>query len=358
MGQPNVEALTRTGDLLHRTRVLVCIGGLWIAPPWLAAVLILRPAFLYDLLLGLAALTLAPLPALLILRRREALRGAESAALREQLEQLKLQLDTLRYRTARLGAELSAADHQARLSHQLTILGQFTAGFLHEFNNPLAILTNRVEILLDERKQDAALCADLEQLLKEARYMGKIAATLLPALRRQRGEETFTPCIPVEVLRDVLASVQPSAEKQGTRIVLEAADTPQVDLPEHVLGEVVRSLVSNALQALGSKGGGLVWLRLDEYHAAGAKVVLRVEDNGPGVPESLRNHLFEPFVSRAISRERLGLGLFLAASLLNTYDGALRYETREEGGASFIIEMPPARFTKGQPYHWFLKGVS
>jgi C4-dicarboxylate-specific signal transduction histidine kinase len=59
-----------------------------------------------------------------------------------------------------------------------------------------------------------------------------------------------------------------------------------------------------------------------------------------------------------MSRERLGLGLFLSASLLNTYDGVLRYEAREEGGASFVAEMPPARFTKGQPYHWFLKGVS
>jgi signal transduction histidine kinase len=358
MSQPEKVTPVRTCGLLRRTRVLVWIGGLWIAPLCLAVVLILRPAFLYDVLLGLTGLALAPLPALLMLRRREAVHGAESAALREQVEQVKLQLDTLRYRTARLGAELSAADEQARLSHQLTILGQFTAGFLHEFNNPLAILTNRIEILLDERKEDAALCSDLEQLLKEARYMGKIAATLLPALRRQRGEETFTPCIPAEVLREVIASVGSSAEKQGIQIVLEAADTPQVNLPEHVLGEVVRALVSNALQALGNKNGGAIWLRLEEYHAAGAKVVLRVEDNGPGVPESVRSHLFEPFVSRAISRERLGLGLFLAASLLNTYDGVLRYEPRDGGGASFIIEMPPARFTKGQPYHWFLKGVS
>jgi signal transduction histidine kinase len=87
-------------------------------------------------------------------------------------------------------------------------------------------------------------------------------------------------------------------------------------------------------------------------------VILKVEDNGPGVPEALRDHLFEPFVSRSASRERLGLGLFLAASLLNTYDASVRYEPREGGGARFIVELPPVRFKKGQPYHWFVKGIS
>jgi two-component system C4-dicarboxylate transport sensor histidine kinase DctB len=86
--------------------------------------------------------------------------------------------------------------------------------------------------------------------------------------------------------------------------------------------------------------------------------VLKIEDDGPGVPESMREHLFEPFTSHSPGRERLGLGLFLAASLLNTYDGTLRYEPRQGGGASFVIELPPARFTRGQPYHWFVKGDS
>ena len=86
--------------------------------------------------------------------------------------------------------------------------------------------------------------------------------------------------------------------------------------------------------------------------------MIRIEDNGPGVPEPIRAHLFEPFVSQSSGRERLGLGLFLAASLLDMYDGRIRYATRNGGGAGFIIELPPARFTRGQPYHWFAGGVS
>jgi two-component system C4-dicarboxylate transport sensor histidine kinase DctB len=305
-----------------------------------------------------AALALAFPPALLVFRHRRNQWLLQVNQTREEVERLKLQLETVRYRTARLREELSAADRQARLSHQLTLLGQFTAGFMHEFNNPLAIVTSRIEVLLEERKEDAALCGDLQQMLKETRYMGNIARTLLQALRRERGGEVFTASDPAETLRGALAAVWPSAESRSVRIVEELAEVPRVNLPEHVVSEVIRGLLVNALEAIEGREDGVVWMRLEPYRTAGSKVVARIEDNGPGVPEDIRPHLFEPFVTESRGRDRLGLGLFLAASLLDMYDGRLRYETRDGGGASFVVEMPPARFTRGQPYHWFAGGAS
>lgn len=299
------------------------------------------------------AMLLAPVPAL-ISRRRQRTRLLDSARRAEEAaEQLKLQLDTVRYRTSRLREELQAADRQARLSHQLSLLGQFTAGFMHEFNNPLAIVAGRIEVLLDERKDDRALCGDLDQMLKEARYMSKIATTLLQALRRERGGDLFEASVPQTALEDALAALRPSAATHGIKLVEEIADAPRVDVPEHVVAEVVRGLMNNALQALTGLDSGTVWVRLAPYRVAGSHVVIRIEDNGPGVPENIRPHLFEPFISHSGGRERLGLGLFLAASLLDMYDGRIRYETREGGGASFVVELPPARFTRAQPYHWF-----
>jgi two-component system C4-dicarboxylate transport sensor histidine kinase DctB len=313
---------------------------------------------LTTILIVAAALALAFPPALLYFRRRRNQWLLQVKQGAEEVERLKLQLETVRYRTARLREELSAADRQARLSHQLTLLGQFTAGFMHEFNNPLAIVTSRIEVLLEERKEDAALCGDLQQMLKETRYMGNIARTLLQALRRERGGEVFTASDPAETLRGALAAVWPSAESRSVRIVEELAEVPRVNLPEHVVSEVIRGLLVNALEAIEGREDGVVWMRLEPYRTAGSKVVARIEDNGPGVPEDIRPHLFEPFVTESRGRDRLGLGLFLAASLLDMYDGRLRYETRDGGGASFVVEMPPARFTRGQPYHWFAGGAS
>jgi two-component system C4-dicarboxylate transport sensor histidine kinase DctB len=313
---------------------------------------------LVKILVVLFAILLAPLPALLYARRQQNHLITCAADAREEAAQLKLQLETVRYRTSRLREELQAADRQARLSHQLTLLGQFTAGFMHEFNNPLAIVAGRLEVLLVERKEDPELCADLEEMLKETRYMSNIASTLLQALRRERGGEVFDASIPQKALEESVRALRPAAEGKAVRLVQEIAEAPRVDVPEHVVGEVVRGLLSNALEALTGRDDAAIWVRLEPYRTAGAKVVIRIEDNGPGVLESIREHLFEPFISNSSGRERLGLGLFLAASLLDMYDGRIRYEPRTGGGASFVIELPPARFTRGQPYHWFAGGTT
>ncbi len=340
-------------------------GGplLWWSGAWVLLLLGLSPwAFPESTSVRIAVamflILAAPLPVLVYAHRQRERLAAQAAKAEEEAAQLKLQLETVRFRTNRLREELLAADRQARLSHQLTLLGQFTAGFMHEFNNPLAIVAGRLEVLLEERKEDAALCADLEQMLKETRYMSQIATTLLQALRRERGSEVFEASEPQKALQEALQAIEAQAKSQGVSLVEEIAEAPRVDLPEHVVGEVARCLLSNALQALKECEAGRVWVRLEPYRTAGAKVVVRIQDNGPGVPESIREQLFEPFVSHSSGRERLGLGLFLAASLLDMYDGRIRYESREGGGASFVIELPPARFTRGQPYHWFAGGTT
>src|SRR5664280_405787 len=231
-------------------RHLLWLSGVWVLPLCWILRWILPPSALATSLVLVVACLLAPLPALLLSRRQRNRALSEARNAREEAEQLKLQLESVRYRTARLREELSAADRQARLSHQLALLGQFTAGFMHEFNNPLAIVTSRIEVLLEERKEDAALCGDLQQMLKETRYMGNIARTLLQALRRERGGEVFTASDPAETLQEALAAVRPSAESQGVRMVEELAEVPRVNLPGHVVSEVIRGLLVNALDAL------------------------------------------------------------------------------------------------------------
>ena len=142
----------------------------------------------------------------------------------------------------------------------------------------------------------ATIC---EQMLKETRYMGNIATTLLQALRRERGSEIFEAASPQEALEEALAAFRPSAKNQNVELIEEIGDAPRVDVPEHVVAEVVRGLLSNGLKALKGQDGGMVWARIEPYRTAGAKVVIRVEDNGPGVPESIREHLFEPFISHS-----------------------------------------------------------
>lgn len=329
------------------------MSGLWAAPLWLACLWLVRsPAALA--LLALLFLLLAPLPSLFMARRREARLNAALDGAREEAERARHLCDTMRYRVQRLTEELSDADRQARLAHQMSLLGQFVAGFMHEVNNPLGILTGRVEVLLAERGEDAQLCRDLEEILAEARYIDKIAGTLLPALRQSQGGGTFEPAMPGEVAARVLASLEPAARAQGAVLHLEASEAPRANMPAHVLEQVLRALVANALQALEGREGGHVTVRLLEGRPGRPSVAFEVEDDGPGIPPDLRDHLFEPFVSRAAQQRRSGLGLFIVASLLKMYDGSVRLEASRDRGALFVVEVPRARFTREQPYHWFV----
>lgn len=355
MGQKNPEEVG-SGKMQRGSSPLLWLSGAWTLP-LLALALWLVPDSLPTRAIAIAAAVLfSPLPMFLYLRRRNSELQAGAAASQERSAQLQLELETVRYRTARLREDLQAADRQARLGHQLALLGQFTAGFMHEFNNPLAIVEGRLEVLLEERKTDTSLCVDLEQMLKEARYMGKIARTLLQALRRERGTEVYDPAQPQKAVEAALLRFRDEAWKQGVELIEGFNDVPRVDVPEHVIVEVIRGLIGNSLRALEGREHGQIRVSVEPYQTAGGRVSLRIEDNGPGVPEQIREHLFEPFVSQSSGRERLGLGLFLAASLLDMYDGRIHYESRDNRGACFVIELPPARFTRGQPYHWFSAG--
>src|SRR5205814_3577463 len=153
-------------------------------------------------------------------------------------------------------------------------------GFMHEFNNPLAIVAGRIEVLLEERKEDRDLCADLEQMLRETHYMSNIASTLLQALRRERGGEIFDASIPQKSLEDALDAQRSSASCNGVNLVLEASEAPRVDVPEHVVAEVVRGLLSNAINALKERPDATIWVLLEPYRTAGARVVVKAEDDG------------------------------------------------------------------------------
>jgi signal transduction histidine kinase len=282
----------------ERIPIMVWVSGAWVLPLFGIALGLHPNSAIAKVLVVLVAVSLAPLPALFYARRQRRRLLTCAANSKEEVAQLKLQLETVRYRTSRLREELQAADRQARLSHQLTLLGQFTAGFMHEFNNPLAIVTGRLEVLLDEREGDPALCADLEEMLKETRYMSNIASTLLQALRRERGGEIFDASIPQKALREALGALRHSAEAQGVSLVDEIAEAPRVDVPEHVVGEVVRGLLSNAVDALKGRPEAAVWVRLDPYRTAGAKVVIRIEDG------RARKHKGPPFRAVHLTEQR------------------------------------------------------
>jgi CheY-like chemotaxis protein/anti-sigma regulatory factor (Ser/Thr protein kinase) len=127
-----------------------------------------------------------------------------------------------------------------------------------------------------------------------------------------------------------------SLEPGAARIEIDApADLPELLANRFALEQVVANLLSNALQA--SPANGLVRLALRSTPDA---LVLAVEDEGPGIPEAIRAHVFDPFFSTRTREHGMGLGLAIVHGVVQAHGGSVRAENRVPRGARLVVTLP------------------
>jgi signal transduction histidine kinase len=136
----------------------------------------------------------------------------------------------------------------------------------------------------------------------------------------------------LQLLRHRLESYRVQVEVERQRRL------PQIEADPEQLKEALINLLVNACEAVGD--GGSIVIREEEGVAEplGQVVVIRVSDNGPGIPESIQEKLFQPFFST--KEEGTGLGLSIAFRIVEEHGGWLSLKSREGGGATFVITLP------------------
>jgi signal transduction histidine kinase len=229
------------------------------------------------------------------------------------------------------------ADEQERLRERLAALGQMAAGVAHELRNPLASTEILVGLLAREVREEepAALVDDLRS---ELRRMAAIIDASLSFVR------TEAPRWELEDPRALIAAVVAGARARsprGVEINSEVGASPaQVAMDREKLESVLVNLVQNACHALLEDpdcAAPAVTISCDVEGNAQPELVIRVADNGPGVPEALRERIFYPFFTTRESGS--GVGLALAQKLVAAHGGSLLLE-RQRVGACFAIHLP------------------
>jgi signal transduction histidine kinase/ActR/RegA family two-component response regulator len=236
-------------------------------------------------------------------------------------------------------AELNRQRELAHQNEKLSALGGLLAGVAHELNNPLSIVVANA-MMLEDDIDDPALARRVERLSAAAKRSGRIVKTFLSMARNRpmRTEE-------VEISEILEAAVEISAyglRSAGAEIIfdLDPSD-PFVDVDADQIIQVLSNLLINAEHALRMRGAeGRVVLRT---MVDGDDVVVEVQDNGPGVPETLRRRIFEPYFTTKEVGEGTGVGLAFCHRLVTAHDGKISVREAEGGGAIFRIELPRAR---------------
>jgi len=223
-----------------------------------------------------------------------------------------------------------------RLSDAFEIQRQFTANAAHELRTPLALMQVQLDLYHSNSHPDND--ADTVQMIKmvaeQNDRLNKMVKTLLDMSELQtvgRDDEIILDALVDEVLEDL----EPLAEGKNIRLIGKCKDITMVG-SDILIYRLVYNLVENAIKYNHSGGQVTVTADRKEKH-----VYLSVKDTGAGIPEELKERVFEPFfrVDKSRSRELggVGLGLALVREIVRVHDGSIMVKSNPSGGTIFEV---------------------
>ena len=260
------------------------------------------------------------------------LSGETAAALEFLCEQLPGALDLCRLIEEKLRLERELAERE-----RLAVLGQMAASISHNLKNPLGSIKTILQVQLETAELPESIRGETRMVLEEiGRLSSKLNQLLQFSRPAVRGGAVPAVCDARVVAEEVSGVLRHEAERRGVKLGVEvgAAGT-QLAASAEAVSEILSNLVVNALEAT-ARGGHVKVSGLKN----GDGFLFSVEDDGPGVPESVREKILQPFFTT--KTQGTGLGLAIVARRVAEFGGTLDWESpvRDGRGTRFEVKMP------------------
>jgi len=222
---------------------------------------------------------------------------------------------------------------------KLASLGMLAAGVAHEIRNPLTAIKAWLYLQQKHLSRGTPEYADAELIGCEINRLERIVKDFLQFARPS--EPQFA-VIPVEQpLREVQTLMQPGLEKSAIKVIISEVVPGQISVDPQQIKQVLINLVQNGADSIGHDGTVTLRARLDDKRINNKQmevVVLEVSDTGAGISPEAEKRLFDPFFTT--KDFGTGLGLPIAARIVEKNRGALQYQAKTEHGATFGIILP------------------
>lgn len=209
----------------------------------------------------------------------------------------------------------------------------------HQISQPLSNVAMYLHVGRQLLTAKPAETQSVAEALEKATEQLRLAKAILERLRDFVSRGTLRPAsADIGVLtRKVVALAEDDARAHGVSVRFESVAVPMVVVDSLQLEQSLINLINNAIDAAAeaTDGMGCVTVRLG---SSAQRVWIKIEDNGPGVPNDVAAHIFEPFVTT--KPEGMGLGLALSRELIAAHGGAISWERMSEGGTCFVVELP------------------
>jgi hypothetical protein len=263
-------------------------------------------------------------------------------------EERHLQVTVARYRRETGLRVLIVQDVSERVAmetalqekEQLASLGMLAAGVAHEVNTPLTGISSYAQLLLADVEEGDPSYAILKKMERQTFRAAEIVNNLL-SFARNRREELTTVNLGA-VVSECVQLLEERAASAGVEVVLQAPAGAGLRVAGHEgeLHQVFNNLVVNGIDALGSdkRPGRRIEVSLE---AVAHRVLIRVSDNGPGIPPERLETIFRPFFSSKLSQGGSGLGLAISYNIVRRHGGEIQVENHTDGkGCTFTVELP------------------
>ena len=229
---------------------------------------------------------------------------------------------------------------------KLSALGELAAGVAHEINNPITGIINFAQILLDHYNFDSAGIEMVQKIMKEGERIASITRNLISFAREDTSLRE--PVNPAEIVYSSLALVNHQLKKDGIRLVTHfPSENTLIVADFRKLQQVLLNLISNSRYALNSRYPGFDDRKILEFSCSYTNndedcLVCRiiVKDYGTGLPQSILEHIFEPFFSSKPPGEGTGLGLSISYGIVKEHGGNLSVNSIMAEFTEMIIELP------------------
>jgi signal transduction histidine kinase len=232
--------------------------------------------------------------------------------------------------------ELRGAQAALVQSEKLSAFGQLSAGIAHEVKNPLAGILGHAQLCLRKLSEDDPMHNHINIIEHETKRCTEIITSLMKFARQEKTE--YAPTDLNDVARHAMAIVDHQLSLNQVKTQMDLAENmPEINGSANQLQQVLMNFAINAQQALDGKPGVV---RLTTSQTDDGDVLLVFADNGPGIPEDIREKIFEPFFTTKPTGKGTGLGLSVTYGIIKDHKGDITIESELGTGTAFVMKFP------------------
>lgn len=241
--------------------------------------------------------------------------------------------------------ELEKSREHLQQAEKMALVGKLAAGMAHSIRNPFTSVKMRLFSLERSQNLTETQRDDINVISDEIRHMDTIVQNFLefsrpPRLKMQKISPSHIIDLAIKLLEHRVKSYDVTVN------VVRKTPLSEINGDPEQLKEVIVNLIVNACEAM-VRGGLITIYENEAFDAAiGKAAVLKISDNGPGIPESLIGKVMEPFFTT--KEEGTGLGLSIASGIIKEHAGRIDIESKEGEGTAFILTLPIKDRNKGK----------